>query len=269
LEPFADTVCEAELRSNALRRNRYGQHPAFENLVIDDQSACLIMPSDDQPASERGRALLVWQHPDAAVRSRTQRAVLVLLAADKRHIRDLGASLKFIGPWLPWTPWTPDPSTPAPPARDVKHFVSEYGVSFAYPANWFTSTHPGENWIVIQNAPVEGVVASEHGNDFRPIAVELKPEDATGYTSTLAYVDATLLWRLPKESVLSVEVLPPLSQGYEAVRATYLETGETVDLYVRNGARVVRLIMIYARGTRAEAKYLNVLDRIAATLSIP
>jgi hypothetical protein len=110
---------------------------------------------------------------------------------------------------------------------------------------------------------------SENGNDFRLIVVELKPEDATGYTSTLAYVDATLLRRLPKEVILSVEVLPALPQGYEAVRVTYKQEGETVDLYVRNGAHVVRLLTVYALGKRTEAKYLEVMDQIAGSLTIP
>ncbi len=65
-----------------------------------------------------------------------------------------------------------------------------------------------------------------------------------------------------------MEMLPPLPQGYEAVRVTQQHIGEEVDLYVRNGAHVVELFTVYARHMGG-TKYLDVLDRIVNTLTIP
>jgi TolB protein len=64
----------------------------MEILRVDNQPACLVLPSDDQPQNQRGFSLLVVEYPDL-YEGRTR---LLLLFADKNHIHDFIGSLKFI-----------------------------------------------------------------------------------------------------------------------------------------------------------------------------
>ena len=259
--PTAQEACKAEARADR-KDNQYGKQPVVETLQVDGQPACLVTPSDDQPMSERGVALLVVQYP--AQDGKPQ--ALLQLWADKLHIRDLSRSLQFTGPNQRFAF---DTSTPAPPARNVRTFTSAAGVSFDYLASWFTYTKEAENVVLVMNAPPGGIYAMKQTDDVRTIAVQLKPVDIGGYTSTLGYIGATLLRPLPKGNVLSIEARPPLPQGYTVVRVTYQGEGETEALFVTNGTRLVQLSTIYAPGKRSEAKYLDVLDQIANTLTIP
>jgi hypothetical protein len=91
MAPTAQEACRLEAAPNR-KDIQFGQKPTIENLQIDDQPACLIMPSGDQPATENGLALLIVQYPT----STAQPHRLLSLFADKAHIRDLGQSLRFI-----------------------------------------------------------------------------------------------------------------------------------------------------------------------------
>lgn len=91
--PTAQEACASEAQANK-KGNQFGQRPTAEMLHIDDHPACLVMPSDDQPASEQGIALLVVEYP--FVPDQPQR--LLALFADKGHIRDIGQSIRFTEP---------------------------------------------------------------------------------------------------------------------------------------------------------------------------
>ncbi|MCL5995141.1 MAG: hypothetical protein M1546_03680 [Chloroflexi bacterium] len=166
-------------------------------------------------------------------------------------------------------PITFDTSTPAPPARDVRTYTSAAGVSFDYPANWFTYTKEAENMVLVMNAPPDGIYALKQGGDFRAISVRLKPADMAGYESVRAYIEATLLGQCSECKVLTIEALPPLPQGYTVTQVTYLGEGERAVLFIANGQHVVELSTTYAPGRRSDAKYLEVLDQVANTLAMP
>jgi hypothetical protein len=89
----AQEACASEAEANK-KGNQFGQRPTAEMLHIEDHLACLVMPSDDQPASEQGIALLVVEYP--VVPGQPQR--LLALFADKAHIRDIGQSIRFTEP---------------------------------------------------------------------------------------------------------------------------------------------------------------------------
>ncbi len=91
-----EAVCALALESNARTdknpNQRFGSHPNLEHLQVDGQPACLILPSDDQQPSDGG-ALLFVQYPTVYEHNRT-----LMLSADRAHIRQIGASLRFIPP---------------------------------------------------------------------------------------------------------------------------------------------------------------------------
>jgi hypothetical protein len=105
-----ETVCALEIESNTRTdknpQQRFGSHPNLEHLQVDGQPACLILPSDDQQPPDGG-ALLFVQYPTAYEHNRT-----LIVSADRAHIRQIGASVRF--------------SPPAPaldPLRDTVSFV--------------------------------------------------------------------------------------------------------------------------------------------------
>ncbi|MGC1376985.1 MAG: hypothetical protein WA821_12210 [Anaerolineales bacterium] len=88
---FAKPACEMELQSNRGKEgSRYGSRPTMEILRVDQQSACVIFPSDDQPKDERGLALLIIDYP------RSFNSGFLQFWADKDHMQDFIASLKFV-----------------------------------------------------------------------------------------------------------------------------------------------------------------------------
>ena len=89
----AKEVCETQAQHSIGKgQNRYGASPSIEILQVDNQPACLVLPSEDQPKDQRGLSLLVVEYP----KSSTEHTRLLLLSADKNHIRDLMSTLKFV-----------------------------------------------------------------------------------------------------------------------------------------------------------------------------
>jgi len=88
-----EAVCALELESNARTdknpQQRFGSHPDLEHLQVDGQPACLILPSDDQQPPDGGAQLFV-QYPTAYEHNHT-----LMLSADRAHIRQIGASVRF------------------------------------------------------------------------------------------------------------------------------------------------------------------------------
>ena len=93
LAPTAKEACENDIQVNhSGKENRYGTKPTLEILLVDNQPACLILPSDDQPQDKHGLSFLVVEYPDLA----QGHVRLLQLFADKNHIHDFVSSLKFI-----------------------------------------------------------------------------------------------------------------------------------------------------------------------------
>jgi hypothetical protein len=162
-----------------------------------------------------------------------------------------------------------DASTPASPSSKAKMFTSSSGVSFNYPANWFTLLKEAENVIMILNTPPDGIYAQKQGGDFRAISVGLKPMDITAYGSVRAYVEAEFLSQCLECKVHAFDELPRLARGYTVLRMIYQGEGERVVLFVTNGQHLVELSTAYTRGEQSGGKYMEVLDQIANTLVIP
>lgn len=87
----AKDACIAEEEANK-KDHRYGQKPTLRLLTIDEQPACMLTPSEDQPEDRGGLTFMVVQYPTRS----GQLQGLLQLWADQQHIRGLGGSLKFM-----------------------------------------------------------------------------------------------------------------------------------------------------------------------------
>jgi hypothetical protein len=88
----ADETCAYEMEANNARKyQRYGTTPKLEYLKIEGQAACLILPSEDQAKAQRDVAFLAIQYPE----SLAPQPYILLLFADKDHIRQIGQTVKF------------------------------------------------------------------------------------------------------------------------------------------------------------------------------
>jgi len=91
--PNAKEFCEAQARQSVGKgRNLFGLNPTIELLQVDNQRACLILPSNDQPQYQRGLSMLVVEYPNPDGKY----GPLLILDADKNHIHDFIGTLKFI-----------------------------------------------------------------------------------------------------------------------------------------------------------------------------
>jgi len=89
--PTAKEICANELDANTRKEPQFGTTPKLEYLKIDGQAACLILPSEDQAKAQRGLSLLAIQFPD----SLASQPYILLLFADKDHVRQIGQTVKF------------------------------------------------------------------------------------------------------------------------------------------------------------------------------
>ena len=85
--------CDLEMQHNPDKTGfyQYGTKPTMEVLKVDNQPACLVLPSDDQPQRERGYSLLVVEYPQLE----EEPTRLLFFMADKDHIHDFIDTLKF------------------------------------------------------------------------------------------------------------------------------------------------------------------------------
>jgi len=89
----AKEMCENDIQvNNSGKVNNYGTNPTMEILQVDNQPACLVLPSDGQPQSKRGISFLVVEYP----KSEAGHTRLLQFFADKNHIRDFISTLKFV-----------------------------------------------------------------------------------------------------------------------------------------------------------------------------
>jgi hypothetical protein len=96
LGPSAKAVCELSLQNLQTNPNKsevleFGQQPTLEILQVDQQPACLLIPSSDQAATYRRQAFLAVEYPDSQTSLR-----ILQFWADKDHIRALAARLAFV-----------------------------------------------------------------------------------------------------------------------------------------------------------------------------
>lgn len=91
-----DKLCDDKATEH--RQPLYGTRPQIEKLQVQGQAACLLWPSDDQPASMKSRAELVALYPQPFKLTGGYYASFLHLAADKNHIREIIGTLKFTAP---------------------------------------------------------------------------------------------------------------------------------------------------------------------------
>ena len=81
--------CEAQVRQSVGKgRNLYGVNPTMKLLEVDNQPACLVLPSD--PKFRLSMLAVESPDPDAMY------GPLIIVDADKNHIDDFIDTLKFI-----------------------------------------------------------------------------------------------------------------------------------------------------------------------------
>ena len=86
----AKEFCDTQIKdSHGL--NSFGKNPTLTILQIDNQPACLVLPSSDQASKYRKASLLVVSYPQSIMEH-----TLLLISADKYHIGGYIRSLQFV-----------------------------------------------------------------------------------------------------------------------------------------------------------------------------
>ncbi|MFS0777179.1 LysM peptidoglycan-binding domain-containing protein [Neobacillus sp. 3P2-tot-E-2] len=86
-----EVVCQNEAFHQL---NPYGTQPRIQHTRIGNQPACLIFPSQDQPAEMRKQAALIVRYPNPVVIGGTEYHYFILWA-DQNHIIEMSTSLTF------------------------------------------------------------------------------------------------------------------------------------------------------------------------------
>ncbi len=86
-----DVVCQNEAFHQL---NPYGTQPRIQHTRIGNQPACLIFPSQDQPAEMRNQAALIVRYPTPVIIEGTEYHYFILWAA-QNHIIEMSNSLTF------------------------------------------------------------------------------------------------------------------------------------------------------------------------------
>lgn len=97
---IVERVCQEEIDFAARMESKlgskpYGKNPQLTHLQVDQQPACLILPSADQDKQFKKRAFLVVEYPkNLFLEPGTSRYLGVL--ADSGHIQGLAETIRFI-----------------------------------------------------------------------------------------------------------------------------------------------------------------------------
>lgn len=91
-EETLNQVCHNEAYQQLLP---YGSRPRILPTSVQNQQACFIFPSDDQPAEMRGQAALIVRYPTPVVIGETAYQYFILWA-DQNHIEELSMTLVFL-----------------------------------------------------------------------------------------------------------------------------------------------------------------------------
>lgn len=89
------SVVEAVLSETTGQRMPYGTKPVVVSTRVDGQEGRLVMPSSDQPAEMRGRAMLMLKYPKPVPFS-TESYHYLAVYADKDHIQRIMRTLRFL-----------------------------------------------------------------------------------------------------------------------------------------------------------------------------
>ena len=90
--PTPQAMCESQAKH---RLRPYGSRPQILRLKVQNQPACLILPSADQSRSEKGVAELIVRYPQP-VQVGSSKYTNFTLYANKQHIRDIAKTVKFL-----------------------------------------------------------------------------------------------------------------------------------------------------------------------------
>lgn len=170
----------------------------------------------------------------------------------------------------PFTP-APIPTLPAflPPSDDwATHADSGSGITFDYPANWYTAWSEANRTVYLTNWPLEIYVKSPPENRVK-VDVYLTPTAICAYPSLEAYLDALDRQRpagLPGQ-VLSQDMISGMPPGYAAIHRTHsglmgIPTETFESFHVAAGCKAIS-IFAYAH------MYLDTLEQVARTVRIP
>jgi TolB protein len=87
-----EVVCQNEAFHQL---NPYGTQPGVQHTQIQNQPACFIYPSQDQPVEMRNQAALIIKYPAPVLIDGTEYNYFILWA-DQNHIREMGTSLTIL-----------------------------------------------------------------------------------------------------------------------------------------------------------------------------
>lgn len=87
-----EVVCQNEAFHQL---NPYGTQPGIQHTQFQNQPACFIYPSQDQPAEMRNQAALFIEYPTPILINGTEYNYFILWA-DQNHIREISTSLTFL-----------------------------------------------------------------------------------------------------------------------------------------------------------------------------
>lgn len=87
-----EVVCQNEAFHQL---NPYGTQPGIQHTQFQNQPACFIYPSQDQPAEMRNQAALIIEYPTPILIDGTEYNYFILWA-DQNHIREISTSLTFM-----------------------------------------------------------------------------------------------------------------------------------------------------------------------------
>lgn len=85
-------ACQSEAKH---RLQPFGSNPQVRQLRIQNQPACLILPSSDQVRDAKNMAALIIRYPQP-VRISNHPYRFFVLWADKAHIQEVGGTLRFL-----------------------------------------------------------------------------------------------------------------------------------------------------------------------------
>ena len=112
-------VCMME--ANGGKPDRYGAYPEIRDERLEEQPACLILPSADQPASRKAEAVYLLWLPEYARSGVDGEQDVLALYADRPHIEAIAAGLGFTrSPTSEPTALTCDFSITGSPANTIQ-----------------------------------------------------------------------------------------------------------------------------------------------------
>jgi TolB protein len=73
----------------------YGSNPRTIQIQIENQEACMIFPSEDQPPEMRGQAALIVKYP-TSIQIQGNMYNYFVLWVDQDHISEISSTFSFL-----------------------------------------------------------------------------------------------------------------------------------------------------------------------------